>query len=131
MKLTKMITILTITILMTISLLHAGTAIKYPMSWNFTAGSVYGKMQIQPIGAVALAVVDIPDFSNAVTGTFRIISNDGYIIYEKSNLTKGNIHVITDFSVNFPVEGTVTIEVRLSGAAGSAGTLKTILYTMR
>jgi hypothetical protein len=107
-------------------------AIKYgPTSLAFTASSTYGRTNVQAVGAVALALVELPAFTNAVTATFSIINQDGVAVYQKAGLVKGNAYVITDFSVNFPVDGITTLDVTLSGVPGSAGTVTLTLYTLK
>ena len=73
-------------------------------------------------GKVNHVLVEIPNFSNAVTTTVTVADENGVTIMSKSGLAKATNHVI-DSTDDFDraLAGTYTITLTLSGAPGGTG----------
>lgn len=77
-------------------------------------------LQANTNGVCLQAIVQMPDFTNSVTGTLSIINGDGVTLLSTSGIPKNATTVI---SCNVPLtdQETYTIQLALSGDPGGSG----------
>jgi hypothetical protein len=63
--------------------------------------------------------VDMPNWTNAVTGTLSVKNTDGSEIYSKSSLAKNVVTTIND--AVFPFAENLTVTLTLTGVPGGTG----------
>lgn len=82
-------------------------------------------------GKAVSTIVEIPNFTNAITGTFSIADPNGNSFFSKASLAKNLVTPISgdsDVAAEFPVFEGCVVTLLLSGAPGSVGTAYVTIY---
>lgn len=80
-----------------------------------------------------LILIDVPNFTNAVTATLAILDDEGYTLWSKSGIAKNSVSKYGGApdaadTGDFPLVQNGKISITLSGAPGSAGVVKVRTY---
>jgi hypothetical protein len=94
---------------------------------SFTVGAALTDSNIEAMernadfrgGKPYLVVVDMPNWTNAVTGVLSVFNAEGTEIYASAALARNTVHQITDAVI--PFSENLTAQLVLSGAPGGAG----------
>ncbi len=101
----------------------------------FDASTTELVQKVQENGWVNLLLVDVPNFTNAITATVTIKDPDGYSLWTKAAIAKNAVAKYgagPDAAVygSYPIGYDYTITVTLSGAAGGTGGNLSVLQYM-
>jgi hypothetical protein len=89
---------------------------------------------LQENGWINVIRVDLPTFTNTVTGVVTITDRDGYVVYASGSLTMGAITAIGDSIAaaelgSVPCDLNYSMTLTLSGVpGGTGGTAKVLMY---
>lgn len=121
MKIKKYLGVLAVLILLFSSLVFANpiteiSAIPFP----FTASSTTATYVLRVSNGVTtdMVVISVPNFQNAPTVTFSIVSPSGYTVYSIAALPNSAVTTIFPYR---PIMGNTSFTLTLSGGAGGSG----------
>jgi len=96
----------------------------------FTATSLTNSYTLQCNGQMNMALIEMPNFTNAITATLTISDENGVVIMNKASIAE-NANTMLDATDDFDkaMAGTYTVLITLSGVAGgTGGTVYTTFY---
>jgi hypothetical protein len=94
-------------------------------SLTFGAADTVKSFDISANGALHSAVVEVPDWTNAVTLVLSVEDEEGTEVYNSPALSDNAIQKIIAHSEAVGFDGIYTVKLTLSGApGGSGGTVK-------
>jgi hypothetical protein len=96
----------------------------------FTSTSTTNSYTLQCNGQTNMVLVEMPNFTNAITATLTVSDENGVTIMTKAAIAE-NANTMLDATDDFDkaMAGTYTVLITLSGAAGgTGGTVYTTFY---
>jgi hypothetical protein len=88
---------------------------------SFGATGTTGSMSFSHVGFLTTLILDVPNFTNAVTVTAAVVDADSNELYSLAAIAKNETKVIHFENDYCPVYGETTVSLTLSGAAGGTG----------
>lgn len=91
----------------------------------FTATSTTVTQQVTENGLCRMLIIDVPNFTNAVTTAVSVLDANDYVLWTKTGIAKNTVTRIDETTTpilgSIPFDYSHKIKVELSGAAGGTG----------